>query len=123
MNKDDFHSEQKKDSYDKFTDDDFKVEEVNIEEDFDLTQWIDEVVDMKEPLDEELALVQEEEQILSDINTSIGKQIQKELDYNKGKENRKRRIPLWVKIVGASVDTFVLIFVLLIITPGGRDFL
>ena len=80
MNKDDFHSEQKKDSYDKFTDDDFKVEEVNIEEDFDLTQWIDEVVDMKEPLDEELALVQEEEQILSDINTSIGKQIQKELD-------------------------------------------
>ena len=123
MNKDDFHSEQKKDSYDKFTDDDFKVEEVNIDDDFDLTQWIDEVVDMKEPLDEELALVQEEEQILSDINTSIGKQIQKELDYNKGKENQKRRIPLWVKIVGASVGTFVLIFVLLIITPGGRDFL
>jgi LCP family protein required for cell wall assembly len=116
MNKSDSNSKQKKDSCDKYTDDNF-----SIEEEFDLTQWIDEVVDMKVPLDEELALAQEEEQILSDISVSIGKQIQKEMDCNIVK--MKRKMPLWVKIVGATLGTFLLICILLIVTPGGRNFL
>lgn len=118
MNKDDFNSKQKKDSNGNLADGDFKIEE-----EFDLTQWIDEVVEIKAPLDEDLAMAQDEEEILSDINASIGEQIQKELDDDKEKENQKRKLPLWVKIVLASFGSFVLIFLLLIATPGGRNFL
>lgn len=116
MNKSDFNSKQKKDSCEKYTDDNF-----SIEEEFDLTQWIDEVVEIKGPIDEELALAQEEEQILSDISASIGKQVQKEMNSNI--VNLKRKMPVWVKVVGAALGTFLLICILLIVTPGGRNFL
>lgn len=114
-------SGQEKDSC-KCTEDDVNTEDLNIEEDFDLTKWIDDVVDENVPLDEELALAQEEEQILSDISASIGKQIQEELDTSDDVK-QKRNIPLWVKIVGGTLGTFLLVCILLIITPGGRNFL
>ncbi len=106
----------------KCTEDDVNTEDLNIEEDFDLTKWIDDVVDENVPLDEELALAQEEEEILSDISASIGKQIQEELDTSDDVK-QKRNIPLWVKIVGGTLGTFLLVCILLIITPGGRNFI
>lgn len=123
MNKNESCSEQEKDSCDKCTEDDVNTENLDIEEDFDLTKWIDDVVDENVPLDEELALAQEEEQILSDISASIGKQIQKEMDSTGDDVIQKRNIPLWVKITGGTLGTFLLICILLIITPGGRSFL
>lgn len=124
MNKNESCSEQEKDSCGKCTEDDVNTGNLNIEEeDFDLTKWIDDVVNENVPLDEELALAQEEEQILSDISASIGKQVQKEMDGTGDDVKQKRNIPLWVKIAGGTLGTFLLICILLIITPGGRNFL
>jgi len=122
MNKNECCSEQEKDSCGKCKEDDVNTEDLNIEEEFDLTKWIDEVVDENVPLDEELALAQEEEQILNDISASIGKQVQDETD-NTSDDVKPRKFPLWVKIAGGTFGTFLLICVLLIITPGGRAFL
>lgn len=122
MNKNECCSEQE-DSCGKCKEDDVNTEESNIEEDFDLTKWIDEAVDENVPLDEELALAQEEEQILSDISASIGEQVQKEMGDTRDDVKQKRKIPLWAKIAGGTLGTFLLICILLIVTPGGRNFL
>ncbi|MDF2472809.1 MAG: cell envelope-related transcriptional attenuator [Anaerocolumna sp.] len=96
----------------------------NWDEDFDILTWLDETVREDVPLDEKLQQEQEEADLLSHINASLAEQVCTQMD-NPSNANRKRfsKLPLWLKVSGTVVGVFVMICFLLIVTPGGRNFI
>lgn len=93
------------------------------DEEFDVTKWVDEMVESNEHLDEEIVVVQEENEVLDLINVSLAQQICYEMDDQKQKLdiNRKKGFPHWAKIALISVCIIVCIILLLVLTPGGRN--
>ena len=93
------------------------------DEEFDVTKWVDEMVESNEHLDEEIVVVQEENEVLDLINASLAQQICYEMDDQKQMLdiNQKKRFPHWAKITLISVCIIVCIILLLILTPGGRN--
>ncbi len=104
-----------------------KIEEpryVN-EEEFDITQWVDEMVDSAEPLDKEMVSALNEDDILDTISTSLAQQICSEMDV-KGEnveQNPKKRFPRGLKIAGITIGVVLCVSFLLLFTSGGRNIL
>jgi LCP family protein required for cell wall assembly len=92
-------------------------------EGFDVTQWVDEMLN-DEPIDAELVVTQEEDDMLEEINSDLAKQICNELDseiHITEEPKRKRVLPKPLKIACFSMATLLVVTALLILTPGGRN--
>ena len=93
------------------------------DEEFDVTKWVDEMVESEEHLNEEIVVVQEENEVLDLINASLGQQICYEMDDENQMINIKHKngFPHWAKITLISICIILCIILLLILTPGGRN--
>jgi LCP family protein required for cell wall assembly len=93
------------------------------EEKYDVTKWVDELIN-DEPAEKEI-VINNEEEFIEGLDEDLSRQIVNELDMqNKtGTGRGKQKLPRFIKVALISFVTILCVCFVLLLTPFGRNFL